>query len=107
MERASRSVTIPARCACRRWLRATTAAAAVENDLAKSLSTVETLLATRRADVMASFPTLTRHKADQRADAMGWLAPPRGRTAEPLMLLDRFVRLHDGPEEYGVSGRAD
>jgi hypothetical protein len=30
---------------------------------AKSLFTVETLLAARRADVMASFPTLTRHKA--------------------------------------------
>jgi hypothetical protein len=73
----------------------------------RSLSTVETLLAARRADVMASFPTLTRHKAISELIAMGWLAPPRCRTAEPLMLLDRFVRLHDGPEEYGVSGRAD
>jgi hypothetical protein len=48
---------------CRRQLRATTAAAAVENDLAKSLSTVERLLSARRADVMAPFPTLTRDKA--------------------------------------------
>jgi hypothetical protein len=39
-----------------RRLRATTTATAIENDLAKLLSTVATLLAARREDVMASFP---------------------------------------------------
>jgi hypothetical protein len=59
----SKPTIAPTARACRRQLRVTTTAAAVENDLAKLLSTsLETLLAARREDVMASFPTLTRDR---------------------------------------------